>query len=266
MTHQDLKRTVVERVLPRVQTPAQYTGGELGAVVKDWRQVDGRLCLAFPDAYSIGMSHHGLQVLYAVMNARTDWACERVFAPLPDFEALLREQNLPLWSLESFAPLREFDVLGFTLQYDLSYTNVLTMLDLGGVPLVSDARTMDDPLVIAGGPCVSNPEPIARFIDAYVVGDGEEALPQVCDAWLKAKRAGNDRDTALAVLAGALPFVYVPRFYAPESDAQGFGAVRRLRSDVPEAIVPAVVADLDAAPLPTRPIVPYVECVQDRIT
>ena len=264
--NQSLKDFVVDRLLPRVQMPGQYIGGEWNAVQKDYAAVRGKLCLAFPDTYAIGMSHHGLQVLYATMNRREDWACERAFTPGSDFEALLLEYKLPLFSLENYTPLDRFDVLGFTLQYDLCYTNVLTMLDLAGIPLASEDRTAAHPLVIAGGPCVVNPEPMARFIDLFVLGDGEEALPAVCDLWLELKQAGRDRNSALAEMAARLPYVYVPRFYEPQYDAQGRqAAVRRLRDDVPEKITPAVVADLDAAMLPTAPIVPHVECVQDRI-
>ena len=183
-----LRDFVVDHLLARVQTPAQYTGGEWNSVCKDRAAVRGTLCLAFPDLYSIGMSCHAIQVLYEVMNRRADWACERAFTPMPDMEQLLREQGLPLFSLESTTPLAAFDVLGFTLQYDLCYSNVLTMLDLGAVPLRADARTMDHPLVVAGGPCAANPEPMSRFIDLFVLGDGEEALPEVCDLWAELKR------------------------------------------------------------------------------
>jgi radical SAM family uncharacterized protein len=266
MLNQPLKDYIVDRLLPRVQTPAQYTGGEWNAVAKDRCAVRGRLCLAFPDTYSIGMSHYGLQVLYDVMNRRADWACERAFCPMGDMEQLLREHRRPLWSLESFTPLAEFDVLGFTLQYDLCYSNVLTMLDLGGIPLAARERTAAHPLVIAGGPCVMNPEPMARFIDAFLIGDGEESLPELCDLWLELKQAGVDRETALARLANRLPYVYVPRFYEPREDGEGRPVVRPTRCDVRERIEPAVLADLEAIPVPTAPIVPFVECVQDRIT
>ena len=282
MLNQALKDRVVNYLLPRVQTPGQYVGGELNATPKDHGSVRGKLCLAFPDTYSIGMSYHGLQVLYAAMNRRDGWACERVFAPLADLEALLREHQLPLWSLETFTPLAEFDVLGFTLQYDLCCTNVLNILDLGGIPLQSQQRTVDHPLIIAGGPGAANPEPMARFIDLFVVGDGEETLAEVCELWLSLKHSGGDRQSMLAEMARRLEYAYVPRFYGPQTDgpqtdgpqtdgpqtdpAGRCRSVRRLRDDVPEAIEPAVLADLDAMPLPTSPVVPNVECVQDRIT
>src|ERR1700736_6536935 len=165
-------KTAVARLLPRVQTPAQYIGGELNSVVKDHRQVRGKLCLAFPDLYTLGMSHHGLQVLYTLMNNDPQWACERVFTPWPDFEQLLRHHGLPLYSLETFTPLCQFDVIGFSLQYEICYTNVLTMLDLGGIPLHAVDRGPDDTLVIAGGPGAQNPELLAPFVDLFVIGDG----------------------------------------------------------------------------------------------
>lgn len=266
MINQPLKDQIVQQLLPRVLTPGQYIGGELNAVVKDHRQVRGKVCLAFPDLYTIGMSNHGIQVLYQVVNQQADWACERVFAPGTDMEQLLREHRLPLYSLETFTPLKQFDVLGITLQHDLSYANVLTILDLGGVPLHVEDRRIGDPLVIAGGPCAQNPEPMARFIDLFVVGDGEEALPQVCQEWLRLKAAGHDRPSALAQMAAQFPFAYVPRFYEPQYDAHGRALTPQpLRDDVPLEIRPAVVEDLDAMPLPTSPVVPNVESVQDRI-
>jgi radical SAM family uncharacterized protein len=266
MLNQALKASIVDHVLPDAQTPAQYVGGEWNAVVKDHRSLRGTLCLAFPDTYSIGMSHHGLQVLYDLMNRRDDWACERAFMPLGDVEKLLRERNLPLWGLETFTPLCEFDVLGFTLQYDLCYSNVLTMLDLGGIPILAEDRTMAHPLVIAGGPCAVNPEPMSRFIDLFVIGDGEETLPAVCDLWVQLKQSGGEREALLAEMAARLPFAYVPRFYRLEEHGDDRpSSVVPIRDDVPTHIEPAVVADLDAFPPPSRPVVPFVECVQDRI-
>ena len=306
MLNQELKDRLVRCILPRVQTPAQYLGGEWNIIRKDHRSVRGTLCLAFPDVYSIGMSHHGLQVLYALMNAREDWACERAFTPWPDMERLLRDAQLPLYSLETFTPLAAFDVVGFSLQYELCYVNVLTMLDLGGIPLRSVQRTMAHPLVIAGGPCAQNPEPLAPFIDVFVIGDGEQSLPAVCNRWRElceqsdhagpaADAAGyRQREEAIAQLVASLPdessqpvgcnsavisarcgstalaaaqppYAYAPRFYEPQYRAGRFAAIHRTRADVPESIEPAVVEDLESIPLPTRPIVPYVECVHDRI-
>src|SRR5262245_5171776 len=185
MLNQQLKDYLFSRILPRVQMPAQYLGGELNMVRKDHRQVRGKLCLTFPDTYTIGMSHHGLQVLYSQMNARPDWTCERAFTPWTDMEAELRRHQVPLYRLDTFPPLSTFDVLGSSLQYEICYSNVLTMLDLGGIPLHAAERTLDHPLVIAGGPCAQNPEPLAPFIDLFVTGDGEPSLPTLCEEWLR---------------------------------------------------------------------------------
>jgi radical SAM family uncharacterized protein len=279
MLNTALKDAIGRQILPRVQTPAQYVGGELNMVRKDHRSVRGRLCMAFPDTYTIGMSHHGLQVLYTLMNNRADWVCERAFTPWDDMERLLREAGLPLYSLETFTPLSQFDLLGFTLQYEICTSNILTMLDLGGIPLQGTERTMEHPLVIAGGPCAQNPEPLAPFIDLFVSGDGEPALPLVCDEWLRLKdecrhgeglatgEAGQrQREQMLARMAAALPFAYVPRFYEPQYFPDGrMAALNRTRSDVPETIEPSIIGDFEGMPLPAAPIVPYVECVHDRI-
>lgn len=273
------KRFLETHVWPNVQTPAQYVGGERNIVVKDHRTVAGKLCLGFPDAYTIGMSHHGLQVLYSQMNRREDWLAERVFSPWPDMEALLRKHDVPLYSLETFTALSEFDVLGLSLQYEISSPNVLTMLDLGGIPLEAEQRTMADPLVVAGGPCCQNPEPMADYFDVMVTGDGEPALPEVCDLWLRLKQEARDergeflggqagrrqREEALAELSRRLEYAYVPRFYSPEYRDGRQVALHRTRSDVPETIAPSVIRDLDGLPLPVKPIVPYIECVHDRI-
>jgi radical SAM family uncharacterized protein len=266
MRNEELKAFLMENVLPRVQTPGQYVGGELNSVVKDHATSAGSVCLAFPDTYALGMSHHGMQILYSLMNER-GWACERAFTPLPDFEAALREHGLPLYGLETFTPLHEFDVVGFSLQYEICYTNVLTMLDLGRLKLHAEERGDDDTLVIAGGPGAQNPELLAPFIDLFVVGDGEPSLPAVCDLWREMKRSGLSREEKLARLAREVTGVYVPRFYEPEYDADGIQvAVHRTRADVPETIRPCVVNDFNAdSPLPTRPIVPFVETTHDRI-
>lgn len=273
-----LKDTVVSQVLPTIRMPAQYLGGEWNMVRKDLAPGIGRLCMAFPDTYTIGMSHHGLQVLYSLMNARDDWYCERAFTPWIDMEEALRKRNVPLYSLETFTPLSDFDVLGFSLQYEVSYINILTMLDLGGIPIRSIERTMHHPLVIAGGPCAQNPEPLAPFIDLFVTGDGEPSLPRICDRWRELQNearsigisdgaAGKQqREEMLAQMAAQFPFCYVPRFYEPEYANGRFAALHRTRSDVPATIEPSVISDLEGIPLPVKPIVPYVETVHDRIS
>ena len=266
MRNRELKDFVVSRIFPTTQTPAQYVGGELNSVAKDHTRARGSVCLAFPDTYSLGMSHHGLQVLYSLMNS-LDWACERVFTPLPDFEEALRTHGLPLYGLETFTPLNEFDVLGFSLQYEICYTNVLTMLDLGGLPLKAEDRGPDDTLVIAGGPGAQNPELLAAYVDLFVIGDGEPSLPLVCEMW--ASMRGDEtlsRGDKLARIASAVEWAYVPRFYEPKYHDDGTIAdIVKLRDDVPSMIKPCVIQDLDGTPLPTAPIVPFVETAHDRI-
>jgi radical SAM family uncharacterized protein len=266
MLNAELKNFVVSRILPNIQTPAQYLGGELNSIVKDHRNVEGKICLAFPDTYSLGMSHHGLQVLYTLMNER-GWACERCFTPLPDFEAALKTHGVPLYGLETFTPLSHYDVVGFSLQYEVCYTNVLTMLDLGGIALHACDRGPDDPLVIAGGPGAQNPELLAPFIDLFVLGDGEPSLPSVCELWKSMQgENGLSREEKLARIAGSVPWAYVPRFYEPQYTDDGtIVAIERTRDDVPATIKACVIDDLDGTPLPTRPIVPFVETAQDRI-
>jgi len=281
MIRHDRRRILESKVWPHVQTPGQYVGGERNVIVKDHAKLRGTLCLAFPDAYTIGMSHHGLQVLYSLINRRDDWCAERVFTPWPDMEARLRQVGVPLYSLETFTALSDFDVVGFSLQYEISSPNVLTMLDLGGIKLEAKDRTLAEPLVLAGGPCCQNPEPMADFFDVMVIGDGEPALPTICDAWIELKEqairrdgqllsgdAGRrQREDALVEIAQSIPYAYVPRFYEPQY-ATGGGRIvslNRTRPEVPETISPAVISDLDATPLPTNPVVPYIECVHDRI-
>jgi radical SAM family uncharacterized protein len=265
MLNRALKDQIVSRILPTIRTPAQYIGGELNSVVKDHRAARGSVCLAFPDTYSLGMSHHGLQVLYSLMND-AGWACERVFTPLPDFETALRQNGLPLYGLETFTPLHQFDIIGFSLQYEICYTNVLTMLDLGGITLHAEDRGCDDALVIAGGPGAQNPELLAPFIDLFVIGDGEPSLPVVCALWKEMQRSGLSRDDKLARIAAQADWAYVPRFYRPIYRDDGtILEIRRTRGDVPEEIRPCVVQDLEGIPLPTLPIVPFVETAHDRI-
>src|SRR5260370_15475893 len=189
-------KEAVCRVLRRVQMPAKYIGGELNGVGKEHGQGRGKLWLAFPDTYGLGKSHHGLQVLYTIMNNVPQWACERAFTPWLDFEAQLRQNGLPLYGLETFTPLREFDLIGFSLQYEICYTNLLTMLDLGGIPLHAKDRTLSDPLIVCGGPGAQNPEVLAPFVDLFSIGCGEKSLPWMLDRWmcLQEKECESRRD------------------------------------------------------------------------
>lgn len=279
MINQKRRKLLESRVWPHVQTPAQYVGGERNIVVKDHGSVRGKLAIGFPDAYTIGMSHHGLQVLYSLINRRDDWCAERVFTPWPDMEALLRKNDIPLYTLETFTALSEFDVVGLSLQYEISSPNVLTMIDLGGIPLEAVDRTMGDPLLVAGGPCCQNPEPMAEYFDVMITGDGEPALPEICDLWLQLKdryrredgtfatgdEGRRQRGDALAEVAKSLDYAYVPRFYVPTYRDGRIASLDRTREDVPNTFAPSVIGDLDGIPLPTRPIVPYIDCVHDRI-
>lgn len=264
------------RILPEVTNPAQYVGGEWNSVVKRRGEggVDLTFCLAFPDTYAVGMSHTGTQILYGAINRRPDVAAERAFTPWVDMEKKLREAGLPLVSLETFTPLSEFDIVGFSLQYEMNYTNVLTMLDLGGIPLPASERTMDDPLVIAGGPCALHPEPMADFIDIFFLGDGEEAIHDFLDAFRAARaewRGATRRDFIAGIVTRTIKNgacnLYAPALHEPRyADEGGLLSLAPGVAGAPPLLQAAVVRDLDSAFYPTKPIVPYVETVHDRIT
>ena len=250
-----------------VQKPARYLGGEFGARSKDWAAVDARVCLAFPDVYDIGMSHLGFKILYRLLNDDPRTLAERAYAPWVDMEAQLRARGIPLVSCESARPLREFDVVGFSLQFELTYSNVLSMLDLGGIPLRADARAEGDPLVIAGGPTATHPEPLAPFLDAIVIGDGEERTSEVALRWMNDKKAGLPRGERLRRLA-ALAGVYVPSLYATEVDPDtGFAVVRRgTDPGLPLPVVRTIVEDLDRFPFPDDSPIGGPEAIFDRMS
>jgi len=253
--------------LHKVQKPARYVGGEFGARVKDWSTVLARVCLAFPDLYDIGMSHLGFKILYKILNDDPRTLAERAYAPWSDMEAELRARGLPLLSLENARPLRDFDVVGFSLQFELTYTNVLLMLDLGGVPLRSDARGEDDPLVVAGGPTATHPEPLAAFVDAFVIGDGEERATELALTWTRAKAEGLPRKERLARVA-RLRGVYVPSLYATEIEPQtGLEVVsREVPAGLPMPIQRSLVANLDDYPFPDDSPVGGPEAIFDRMS
>ncbi|MEW6573694.1 MAG: TIGR03960 family B12-binding radical SAM protein [Bacillota bacterium] len=254
----------IEHLLRKVQKPGRYTGGEYNAVRKNWDEVAAKVAFAFPDVYEIGMSHLGLQILYDTVNKRQDTLMERVFAPWPDMEALLRKENIPLFSLESRRPVKDFDILAFTLQYELTFTNVLNMMDLSGVTLLAAERGNTEPLVIGGGPCAFNPEPLAAFFDLFVVGEGEEVIHELLDVFIRAKREGKDRRDFLRDAAG-ITGVYIPCFYEVNYFSDGrVSGVRPVVPDIPERVKKRVVSNLDAVSFPVRPIVPWIEAVHDR--
>jgi radical SAM family uncharacterized protein len=250
-----------EAILPRVQMPGQYVGGEWNAVRKDPATVRARVALAFPDAYAVGMSHHGYRILYELLNGLDGVAAERVFTPLPDMEGELRGAGLPLVTLESFTPLSAFDFVGFSLQYELAADNIFTMLSLGGIPLRAEERGPQDPLVLAGGAGAFNPEPLAEGIDLALVGEAEDALPELIGRWRELDRGAMDREALLAELVAACPGWYAPGLY------EASGTTPRPRTAAaPARIERRAVADLDAAPHPRAPVVPVVETAHERVT
>ncbi len=254
-----------DSLLLKVEKPAKYTGNEWNMVKKDLSKIAVRFAFCFPDDYEIGMSHLGMKILYHVLNKREDTYCERAFAPWVDMEALLREKGLPLYSLETFTPLSEFDIVGFTLQYEMSYTNILNMLDLGGIPPLANERTEGMPFVIAGGPCACNPEPLADFIDFFVIGEGEEVTLEVIDEYKMWKEAGESRQSFLKRIAH-VEGVYVPSLY--EVSYHEDGTVKKVQPtspEVPQRVRRRLIRDLDSVDFPEDIIVPYVGTVHDRI-
>jgi radical SAM family uncharacterized protein len=246
--------------LHQVNRPARYTGGEWNSIIKDWESTPIRMALAYPDAYEVGMSNMAVPILYDILNRQPDVLAERAYAPWVDMEARMRAGKIPLFSLENRRPLKDFDVIGFSLGYELTYTNVLNMLDLALVPVLASERTEEHPLVIAGGSCCLNPEPMSDFIDAFVIGDGEEVLLEFLAAYREAKGEGKDR---LLKRLASVPGVYVPSFYRVDYDDGGL--VKGITPIVPGAgprIQRRIVSKLP--PPPARPVVPYIEVIHDR--
>lgn len=253
------------RILPHVEKPARYIGGEWNQIRKDLRHVGVKFAFAFPDAYEIGMSHTGLRILYDLLNKRSDIAAERVFAPWPDMETKMKAEGVPLYSLENKLPLREFDIIGFSLMYELCYTNTLAMLELGGIPLRTVDRTLDDPLIIAGGTCTVNPEPLTDFIDAFVIGDGEEIVFEIIDKYMSLKGTGLSREKILFEVA-QIPGVYVPSLYDTYTDPASGMLLAKKTSGLPFPVRRRILMDINKYPFPTKPIIPYTEVVFDRIS
>jgi radical SAM family uncharacterized protein len=254
---------LLDSLLFQVAKPARYSGGEFNAILKNWADTPIRFALSYPDLYDIGMSNMAIPILYEVLNNQPDVLAERVYAPWKDMETAMRQARLPLYALESRRPLKDFDILGFSLGYELCYTNVLNMLDLAQIPLLAAERGDGHPLVIAGGSSALNPEPLADFIDLFVLGDGEEVVPEFVEVFRRWKRSGALRSALLKMAAG-VEGVYVPSFYQPEYLPDG--RLKGLNPLVPEARLPLKRRLVNRLPPPPlKPVVPYVEIVQDRI-
>ena len=255
----------IEAMLEKVQKAPRYTGGEMNTAVKKWEECPLHFAFCFPDTYEIGMSHLGLKILYGLINKESWSLCERVFMPWVDMKSLMEQENVPLFSIESRHPLYAFDVIGFTLQYEMSYNNILAMLKLGGIPLLNKERKENDPFVVAGGPCAYNPEPLADFIEAFMIGDGEDVMTELNRVILKGRQAGLSRKEILRELAH-LEGVYVPDFYDVSYDAEGkIVSVVPNAPDIPATVRRRVVTDLNNTYYPEEIPVPYTEVVFDRI-
>ncbi len=254
-----------ERALERVQKAPRYTGGEMNTAIKKWEEAPLHFGFCFPDTYEVGMSHLGMKILYGLINQESWSLCERFFMPWTDMIALMKEDDIPLLSMESRRPLNEFDVIGFTLQYEMSYSNILAMMDMGGVPLEGSERGEKDPMVVAGGPCAFNPEPLAPFIDAFMIGDGEDVMTELNRVILQRKQQGWGREKCLLELA-KLEGVYVPSLYQVSYDDEGrVTRVTPKGEDIPERVRKRVVTNLNDTYYPEEIPVPYTEVVFDRI-
>ena len=259
-------KDLIEKHLLEVQKPSRYIGGEVGSIIKDKSKVDVRFAFCFPDTYDIGMSHLGMKILYSLTNERENYWCERCFAPGEDFEAIMREYEIPLYALESLDPIKNFDFIGFTMQYELSYTNVLNMLDLAGIPIFASERTQElTQIVIAGGPCVCNPEPLADFFDVFVLGEGEEVNLELMDLYHEMKKQGASRDDYLR-RASHIEGVYVPKFYNYVYKDDGTIEKIDVLEGAPEIIRKRIIRDFDKVYYPENFVVPFTEIVQDRVS
>jgi len=258
-----LLKDKLDTFLNRVEKPARYIGGELNSTEK--KDAFVRFALCFPDVYEVSMSHLGSKILYNVLNNREDTVCERVYAPWPDMEQEMRDRDIPTFSLENFRPLKEFDLVGFSLLYEMCYTNILTMLELAGIPFRASERGEDMPLIVCGGPCTCNPEPIAPFMDAVMIGDGEELIDELTEVYSQMKRKGACKRDILLEMA-KIPGVYIPAFYKAEYTENGdFSRIAKLEPSAPDKVQRRVLKDLEHAQYIGKPIVPYLSVVHDRI-
>ena len=254
-----------DEILMAVDKPSRYIGHELNMVVKDPEQVDIRYAMCFPDVYEIGMSYLGIQILYDMFNRREDTWCERVYSPWPDLDRIMREQSIPLFTLESQTPVSEFDFLGITIQYEMCYTNILQVIELSGIPLFSVERTKEHPIVIGGGPCTYNPEPIADFFDIFYIGEGEESYGRLFELYKEYRRSEMSRKEFL-LRASSIEGIYVPSLYDVDYNEDGtIAAITPVADGVPEKVRKVIVKDFESAPYPLKPVVPYLRATQDRV-
>ncbi len=261
----EIHQEAIARMLDQVQKPARYTGSEMNTQLKDWNSAKLHFAFCFPDTYEVGMSHLGMKILYAGINAQPDMLCERTFMPWVDMIELLKQEHVPLFTLESRSALSNFDVVGFTLQYEMSYSNILAMLELGGIPLLRENRREADPIVVAGGPCAFNPEPLADFIDAFMVGDGEEQILELNRVIMQGREEGASRMTILKRLC-AVRGVYVPALYDVSYNDDGtIASMKPNCPEAPERVLKAIIPDLDQTYYPEEIPVPYMEIIHDRI-
>ncbi len=259
------KLALSDEILMTVEKPARYIGGEVNAVMKDKDQVDIRFAMCFPDVYEIGMSHLGIQILYDMFNRREDTWCERVYSPWPDLHKVLKEKQIPLFALESQDPVKKFDFLGITIQYEMCYTNILQILDLSGIPLSAEDRTMDDPFVIGGGPCTYNPEPLAEFFDLFYIGEGETQYFALLDLYKEWKNSGKSRQDFLKA-AAQIPGIYVPSLYEVTYAEDGtIAKMKPICQEAPEKVKKQIVMDVTNTFYPEKPVVPYMKATQDRV-
>lgn len=256
----------IEKHLLEVQKPSRYIGGEVGSVIKDKSKVDVRFAFCFPDTYDIGMSHIGMKILYSLKNERENYWCERCFAPSEDFEEIMRKNDIPLYALESLDPIKDFDLIGFTLQYELSYTNILNMLDLAGIPIFAKDRTPElTQIVVAGGPCVCNPEPLADFFDLFILGEGEEVNLELMDLYWEMKQQGATRIEFLRK-AAQIEGIYVPQFYRFSYKEDGTIDRVEATDGAPETVKKRIIKDFDKVYYPDNFVVPFTEIVHDRVS
>lgn len=259
------KLALSDEILLTIEKPARYIGNEVNMVVKNPQEVEVRFCMCFPDVYEIGMSHLGIQIIYDMLNQREDTYCERVYSPWPDLDKVMREQKIPLFALESQEPIKNFDFLGITLQYEMCYTNILQILDLSGIPFYAIDRTVDDPIVIGGGPCAYNPEPIADFFDIFYIGEGETSYFELLDLYKEVKKQGGSRKEFLEK-AAQIEGMYVPQFYDVEYKEDGtLQSFHKNNLYAKDKILKQVQMDMADTFYPEKPLVPYIKATQDRV-